>query len=93
MGSPVGLPIISIYALLLLANLDSKDESDEVIKDVERENKEWNERPVNLQNQRCNCKYCADNDESESNRVVLRSLLHLDGNHRDFTYEKECENH
>ena len=89
----MGLPIINIYALLLLANLDSKDESDEVIKDVEREYKEWNERPVNLQNKRCNCKYCADNDESESYRVVLRAFLHLDRDHWDFAYKKQGQDH
>ena len=74
----MGCPKSFMCLILLLANLDSKDESDEVVKNIEREYKKWNERPVNLQNQRCNCKNGAYNDEPESCWVVFRSLFHLD---------------
>ena len=43
MGSPIGLPINHIYAMLLLANLDSKYISDKIVKNIEREDKQWDE--------------------------------------------------
>ena len=39
----MGCPLSFICALLLLANLEVKDESDQIVKDVKCEDKQWNE--------------------------------------------------
>ena len=47
-GSQHWLPFIILLSLLFLTNL-AENESDKVVKNIECDYKQWNERPMDLQ--------------------------------------------